>query len=242
MEDFDKNYENIKKVYTNIFNRLWIWKDTVIAMASGWAMSEKPSHEFQTFLEIWEDTIYVCKKCGLAYNSELVWENFACSCQNKDFEIKKASEVWNIFHLWTKYTKPFWITFTDQSNKQNQVEMWCYGIWISRLMWVLAEYFLTEKWISWPENVAPYDYDIIVIWEENIEKAEKLLYELEEIEWKSVIIDDRFDLWFGQRASDCELWWIPNRIVISPKTLEKWWYELQTKTWEVKIIQNIDFL
>lgn len=31
---------------------------------------------------------------------------------------------------------------------------------------------------------------------------------------------------FGQKAADCELWGIPNRIVISPKTLEQGGYEL----------------
>jgi hypothetical protein len=35
---------------------------------------------------------------------------------------------------------------------------------------------------------------------------------------------------FGQKAADCDLWWIPNRIVISPKTLEKWGYELKNRT------------
>lgn len=31
---------------------------------------------------------------------------------------------------------------------------------------------------------------------------------------------------FGQKAGDCELWGIPNRIVFSPKTLEQGGYEL----------------
>jgi prolyl-tRNA synthetase len=234
MADFDKNYEEIKKVYTKIYDRLWIWKDTIIAMASGWAMSDKPSHEFQTFLEIWEDNIYVCKGCNLAYNDELVGENFTCSCGNKSFEIKKASEVGNIFYLWTKYTKPFGITFTDENNRENDVEMWCYGIWVSRLMWVLAEYFMTENGIVWPESISPYDYYIIVVWEENLEKAEELAKKLEE-KWKSVILDDRFSLWFGQRAGDSELWGIPNRIVVSPKTIGEWAYELKVRWQEVKI-------
>ena len=46
----------------------------------------------------------------------------------------------------------------DENNKEHQVLMWCYGIWVSRLMWVIAEYYVWEKWIAWPDSVAPADY------------------------------------------------------------------------------------
>lgn len=390
IEDFEEFYLWVIKAYNKIFERLWIWKDTVMADADWWAISDKNSHEFQTFLEIWEDTIVTDFK-GYCYNLELAswiadlknisekeekmeifesipeivtmekmakyfdaplwkmlktvvyktesWKYFsiiirwdlevnelkvekfigkkfgekfvqateeellelwtirgfvtplkdseiskkflwnfadeslksvknffwganklALSSKNvnisdldiseiSDFNFpiewfisknsweklifKKACEVWNIFHLWDKYSKPFWLSFLDENNKTvSKVEMWCYWIWVSRLMWVLAEYFMTEKWIAWPENVAPYDYYIIVIWEENLEKAEKIAKKLEQ-EWKTVIFDDRMWKKFGfwQKANDCELWWIPNRIVISPKTIEQGWYEI-TKRWK----------
>jgi prolyl-tRNA synthetase len=91
---------------------------------------------------------------------------------------------------------------------------------------------MTENWINWPENIAPYDYYIIVMWEDNIKKAVEIANKLES-EWKSVILDDRMwrKDWFGQKAWDCELYGIPNRIVISPKTIEQGWYELK-KRWE----------
>ena len=64
-------------------------------------------------------------------------------------------------------------------------------------------------------------------------QKEKQLKKLEK-EGKSVILDDRMwkKFWFGQKASDCELWWIPNRIVISPKTIENWGYELKNRVEE----------
>jgi prolyl-tRNA synthetase len=151
---------------------------------------------------------------------------------------KKASEVWNIFYLWDKYSKPFWLSFSDKNNKTiDKIEMWCYWIWVSRLMWVMAEYFMTKNWITWPENIAPYDYYIIIIWKENISKWEELASILEK-EWKSVILDDRLeDVGFGQKAWDCELYWVPNRIVISSKTIEQGWYELLTRWEETKIVK-----
>lgn len=151
---------------------------------------------------------------------------------------RKASEVGNIFHLWDKYTKPFKVTYSDENNKTvDRVEMWCYGIWVSRLMWVMAEYFMWEKWIVWPEWLAPYDYYIIVMWD-NLAAAEKIAEELES-EWKSVILDDRTGrkAWFGQKAWDCELWGIPKRIVIGDKTIEKWWYELKKRGEEEVIVK-----
>ena len=394
--DFDEFYEWVKKAYFKVFERLGLWADTVKADADGGAISDKNSHEFQTFLEVGEDVIvqdsswycynlelaswipddknsweeertleyidtvpeivnmekmtkyfdapdwqmlktvvyklkkskkyiavairwdlnineikfkkYIQAKYGDTFelaneqdlenlhtvrgfisplkqaklDIECFWDNSLKTVKNfygganalaksvrniniSDLDIqefgdfseprewftslnvegeklsfKKASEVWNIFHLGTKYSKPFGIKYLDENNKtQEEVEMWCYGIWVSRLMGVMAEYFMTEKWILWPEHIAPATHYIIVIWEENLEQAIKLWTELEST-WKTVILDDR--MWrkfgFGQKAWDCELWGIPNRIVISPKTLEQWGYELRERWSEEKIVKT----
>ena len=57
-------------------------------------------------------------------------------------------------------------------------------------MGVLAEYFMTEGGIAWPESVAPAQYYIIVLGEDNIEKAIGLAESLEN-SGSSVILDDR---------------------------------------------------
>ena len=394
--EFQKYYEGMKEAYMNVFKRLWLWKDTYITVADGWVFTEKFSHEFQTLLWIWEDTIYIDESSMECFNQEVapvkvwkefnnVWEEMKArddvlwewiiwvtdlakffrieverttktilfetdnwdsiaaairwdydineiklrkviwcnslallseekvreltkaevwyawviglpknvkvywddSCENRlnfemwanktdyhsininfdrdikkpktfyDFKdakawdknpstwnvyrVEKASEVWNIFPLETKFSKPFWVKMLDKNNKEQDVIMWCYGIWVSRLMWVCAEYFLNKWWnISWPDSIAPAAYYIIVIWEENLEKAIEIAKDLEEA-WEEVIIDDRMDrkIWFWQKAWDCELFWIPNRIVISPKTLEKWGYELKQRWKKEKIIKII---
>jgi prolyl-tRNA synthetase len=171
------------------------------------------------------------------FNEPKVWFT-SINIKWEKLTFRKASEVGNIFHLWTKYSKPFGLSFLDENNTMVQdVEMWCYGIGVSRLMGVMAEYFMTDSWIVWPENIAPYSYYIIVMGEQNIEKAKELALELE-ISWKSVILDDR--MWrkdgFGQKAGDCELWGIPNRIVLSPKTLDLGWYELTKRGKESVIV------
>lgn len=145
------------------------------------------------------------------------------------YEVFKASEVWNIFPLETKFSAAFWVTFLDENNKSITPLMWCYGIWVSRVMWVVAEYFADENWIAWPENIAPATYYMVVMWD-NLQKALNLAKKFES-EWKEVIIDDREKVWFWQKAWDADLMWIPYRIVLSDKTLESGWYELKIR-WE----------
>jgi len=398
IEDFDSFYSDVKQVYMKVFERLWLWDDTVIADADGWAISDKNSHEFQTYLPVGEDII-VSDSSGYCYNLELAswvpddknvdedekameyidsvpeivnmekmtkyfnvpswqmlktvvykrqpspqsspngrgtnlyfaisirgdldineiklrkfiqekyWESSFQLAEESDLEalgtvrgfisplrdskldvecfwdeslktvknffgganaiakstkninisdldiiefgnfcepiewftslnvegekltFKKASEVGNIFHLGTKYSKPFGLSYLDENNKmQDEVQMWCYGIWVSRIMGVMAEYFMTEKWIVWPDHIAPYSYYIIVMWEDNLDKAIHIASQLE-ANGETVILDDRMGRkdGFGQKAWDCELWGVPNRIVISPKTLEQGGYELMKR-------------
>lgn len=226
-------YNNVKIAYKKIFDRLWIWNDTYETLASGWDFTTLNSHEYQTILSIWEDDIYICKDCNTAHNKEIVdLENwFVCSkCSSKNVRIEKASEVWNIFPLMTRFTDAFNLKYTWENWTSNPVFMWCYGIWVSRLMWVIAEYFMDEKGLIWPESIAPATHYIIVMWD-NLDKAKILASELEK-NWWEVIIDDREKIWFWQKASDADLLWIPYRIVVSDKTLELWWYELKSRVSE----------
>jgi len=360
IEDFDAFYADVKNVYLRCFERLGLWADTVIADADGGAISDKNSHEFQTYLEVWEDII-VSDSSWYCYNLELAsgipddkntdeveitieyidsvpeivnmekmtkyfnapswqmlktvvykletsgkyiavairwdldineiklrkfitekyddtfalanesdlenlgtvrwfisplkerklditcfwdeslktvknffgWANaLAKSTKNvniwdldisefADFsepiegftsinieweklQFKKASEVGNIFHLGTKYSKPFGLSYLDENNTmQDEVQMWCYGIGVSRLMWVMAEYFMIEKWIAWPEHIAPATYYIIVMGEGNLGAALDLAFMLEE-DGETVIVDDRMGRkdGFWQKAGD----------------------------------------
>lgn len=71
VEDLKSYYENSKKVYLKIFERLGIGKETVIALASGGSFTEDYSHEFQTICETGEDTLFFVKSTGIYYNREV---------------------------------------------------------------------------------------------------------------------------------------------------------------------------
>lgn len=70
-EGLKKFYEVAKKAYFEIFRRLELGKDTVIALASGGDFTEDYSHEFQTRCETGEDIIFYSKKTDIAYNKEV---------------------------------------------------------------------------------------------------------------------------------------------------------------------------
>ena len=70
-EDFRAYYENAKKVYMKVFQRLGLGDSTVIAMASGGIFTDDYSHEFQTICDSGEDTIFYIKSKDIYYNREV---------------------------------------------------------------------------------------------------------------------------------------------------------------------------
>ncbi|NDK08206.1 proline--tRNA ligase [Candidatus Gracilibacteria bacterium] len=144
------------------------------------------------------------------------------------YEVFKASEVGNIFPLETKFSKAFDVSFLDENNTSKTPLMGCYGIGVSRLMGVIAEYFLDEIGIAWPEQLAPFSNYMVIIGDENINKAIEISGKLG-INPNDLIIDDRNNVGFGQKMMDAELIGIPNIIIISPKTLEKGGYEIKKR-------------
>lgn len=149
------------------------------------------------------------------------------------YETFKASEIGNIFKLSTKFSKPFDLAVNTEDGKTVTPVMGCYGIGVSRLMGVVAEMYATEKWLLWPENIAPYN-TLIVVHGDHLEKAKNLATTLEK-EGKEVLIDDR-DVWFGMKMWDTDLLWIPNIILLTDKTLEKGGYELRKNGGEGMIV------
>lgn len=61
-----------------------------------------------------------------------------------------------------------------------------------------------------------------------MDKAKELAKKLE-AEGAEVLLDDR-DMGFGAKASDADLLGIPNRVVVSEKTLAQGGYELKKRT------------
>lgn len=213
----DEFYEEVKEAYMEIFTDLGIGDITVPVFASGGAFT-KFSDEFQTFCEIGEDEIFVCKDCKVAHNREIVdASNFKCvKCASSNYELKKASEVGNIFKLGTKFSDAFDLTYVDQKNEHQPVYMGCYGIGISRMMGILAEIKNDEQGLLWPEKVAPFTIYLINIGED---LSAEMFYKQLTAQGIDVLWDDREDVRPGQKFADSDLMGIPYRVVISEKTI-----------------------
>jgi prolyl-tRNA synthetase len=222
-EDLDTYYDIVIQAYINIYKRLGLGDKTLKTYASGGSFS-KYSHEFQTLSNIGEDTIFLCKKCNIAINQEIIQEQNTCpECGNSDLIEKKAIEVGNIFKLQTKYSDAFGLEFTDDKGQDQSVIMGCYGIGISRLMGTIVEIFAENNTkMLWPAEISPFDIHLIVLNTDSAEvknKAEEL-YQQYQKNGKSVLFDNR-DERPGVKFADADLIGIPKRIIISKKSLEQ---------------------
>jgi prolyl-tRNA synthetase len=222
-EDLDTYYDIVIQAYINIYKRLGLGDKTLKTYASGGSFS-KYSHEFQTLSNIGEDTIFVCEKCNIAINQEIIQEQNTCpECGNSDLIEKKAIEVGNIFKLQTKYSDAFGLEFTDDKGQNQSVIMGCYGIGISRLMGTIVEIFAENNTkMLWPAEISPFDIHLIVLNTDSAEvknKAEEL-YQQYQKNGKSVLFDNR-DERPGVKFADADLIGIPKRIIISKKSLEQ---------------------
>ena len=215
-EDLDAYYERATAAYRRIFERAGIGEKTYYTYASGGSFS-KYSHEFQTLSEAGEDNIYICDKCRIAINDEIIKDlNHACpECGNTELRQEKAVETGNIFKLMNKFSTPFELSYKDQDGKENDVIMGCYGIGLNRLMGTAVELFHDEKGIIWPENIAPFAVHLINLGED--EEAEKIYAELSK-KGIEVLFDDR-EVSAGEKFADSDLIGIPLRVVISKKSL-----------------------
>lgn len=222
-KDLDNYYEKVKKAYFTVFERCGLAKETYLTFASGGAFS-KYSHEFQVVTSYGEDEIYLCKRCALAVNKEIIKEeNNQCpQCKNKDLEVKKSIEVGNIFKLLDRFTKSFDFRFRDKDGKEKTVLMGCYGIGLSRLMGAVVEVHHDESGIIWPEEIAPFRIHLIQIGDgpEVKKEAEKVYQDLQK-NTIEVLYDDREDKTVGEKFAEADLIGIPTRLVVSEKTLKE---------------------
>jgi len=229
---FHQNENDLENYYTNcaipaykkIFKRLGL--NAIVTEASGGTFS-KFSHEFQVEIENGEDTVYVCAKCGLAKNKEILEEGVGCTvCGKTTWRETTASEVGNIFKLKTKFSDSFQLTYRDNEGKELPVVMGCYGIGTSRLMGVLVEKFHDDKGITWQEAVAPFKAHLISLYESR--EADEIY---EEIGKDLVLYDNRslVKTTAGEKFMDADLIGIPLRIVVSADTISKGKIEIKRR-------------
>ena len=220
-EDLMDYYETVKQAYLKVFSRCGL--EAIITEASGGSFTKEYSHEFQVQTPSGEDTIYYCS-CGFSQNKEVAKGKAGSECPRcgKEIEELKTIEVGNISDLGTKFSNDFKLTFTDEDGKQNMPNIGCYGIGVSRLMGAIVEVHHDKDGIIWPDKVAPFDYHLITLSddEDAYKKSEKAYNDLIKAK-ASVLWDDRRGASNAEKLADADLIGIPNRLVVSPKTGDK---------------------
>jgi prolyl-tRNA synthetase len=230
-EEHDIFYEKISNAYFAVYNRLGLGDITYKTFASGGSFS-KYSHEFQTLSNVGEDTIYVHKEKNLAINQEVYTDEVLADLGVKKEELEEltAVEVGNIFTLGTRFSEPLELSFTDEDGAIKPVFMGSYGIGPSRLMGLIAEHFADEKGLVWPKEVAPFTVYLVQIGaDEAVVRASEELYNMLQSAGVTVLWDDR-DARPGEKFGDADLYGIPYRVIVSPKTIDSAEYEVKART------------
>lgn len=218
-DDLLNFYKKAISAYLNVFKQCGL--DALVVEASGGSFSKEFSHEFQVLTPFGEDTIFYCPNRDFAQNKEIakVKAGDKCPvCEEKIIE-GKTIEVGNIFKLYTKYSAPMKLQFTDADGKKKDVIMGCFGLGPSRVMGAIVEVSSDKNGIIWPANVAPYKIHLLTIGDSAAvaEAGEKLYNHLLK-KGKEVLFDDRA-VSPGAKFADSDLIGIPTRLIISEKTL-----------------------
>lgn len=78
-------------------------------------------------------------------------------CQKGQLKPMNSIEIGHTFVLGDKYSKPFKLVYVnEQNNKDNLVQMGCYGIGISRIIGAMADLKRDSMGLNWPLPMAPY--------------------------------------------------------------------------------------
>lgn len=245
-EDMSAYYEKMKVVYTRIFERVGIGATTFLTYASGGSFS-KYSHEFQTVTPAGEDTIYICDKCHLAINKEIIddQKNACPKCEGKNLRTETSVEVGNIFELKTKYSAPFDLTFKDENGIDQTVVMGCYGIGLGRVLGTVVEVLADEKGLVWPVSISPFRVHLVELGgtEDDIVKKEaENLYKDLTSAGVEVLFDDR-DMRAGEKFADSDLIGIPVRVIVSAKTIASGQLEIKNRaSGEVFMVDKSEIL
>jgi len=137
-------------------------------------------------------------------------------------KIARGIEVGHIFQLGRKYSTPMKATVLDESGKEVDMLMGCYGIGVTRIVAAAIEQNHDERGIIWPDPIAPFSVVLVPL---NLQKSPRVrevadrLYEELTAAGIEVLYDDR-DARPGVKFADAELFGIPHRVVVADRGLE----------------------
>jgi len=234
-EDHDRFYEQVARAYQKAFTRMGL--ETVRTKASGGFFSRDFSDEFQVVCPTGEDEIYYDKDSLTGYNKEVI--NQIEETKRAKLERVRAIEVGNIFKLGTKFSQPLGLMYADDKGERHPVVMGSYGIGITRTLGAIAEVHNDKDGLKWPLSVAPFAVYLIDLTDSS--EGEKIEKELTKAGIE-VLFDDR-SVAAGVKLVDSDLFGVPVRLVISPKTVSEKKVEWKDRlTGKVELVERVDIV
>ena len=218
-EDLAREYENMRKAYLEIFDRLHLKVIPVKALSGD--IGGNYSEEFMCIADSGEDTILVNNDFSMAFNTEILelenaaeflMQNYSITVDLDELHEVHCIELGHIFQLGQKYSQTMKGMFVGRNGKSQYYHMGCYGIGVSRTLAAICEINCDNDGFTWPVSMAPYTF-YIVSNEHQANVAEELYQKLLKCDQK-VILDDRKNVTFGAKFKDAKLFGIPYLVII----------------------------
>ena len=146
-------------------------------------------------------------------------------------KLRRGIEVGHVFALGQRYSAALGARFLDKDQKEQVMEMGCYGIGVTRVVAAAIEQNHDAKGIAWPVPMAPFTVAIAAVgYDRSAEvkaAADKLHDELA-VAGIDVVLDDRGER-PGVMFADLELIGIPHRITVGDRGLKEGMVEYQAR-------------
>jgi len=146
-------------------------------------------------------------------------------------KLRRGIEVGHVFALGQRYSAALGARFLDKEQKEQVMEMGCYGIGVTRVVAAAIEQNHDAKGIAWPVPMAPFTVAIAAVgYDRSAEvkaAADKLHSELTAA-GIDVALDDRGER-PGVMFADLELIGIPHRITVGDRGLKEGMVEYQAR-------------
>ena len=162
-------------------------------------------------------------------------------CGQPRIHIEKGIEIGNIFQLGTKYTKSMNMTYLDENGERQYPIMGCYGIGVGRLCASICQESHDKFGPIWPIAIAPWQVEVCNLRVDNPEVKETAdrLYAALLSNGIETLYDDR-DIRPGVMFADADLFGIPIRVVVSPKTMAEGCVEIAARDKSFKEMVPVD--
>ncbi len=146
-------------------------------------------------------------------------------------KLRRGIEVGHVFALGQAYSAKLGAKFLDKDQKEQVMEMGCYGIGITRIVAAAIEQNHDEKGIIWPQAMAPFAIVIAALGYDRsaeVKAAADSLYAALTASGIDVALDDRGER-PGVMFAELELIGIPHRITIGDRGLKEGMVEYQAR-------------